>query len=138
MFICRLDRLSRSLKDLIEMVRVLEANSIGLKSLQESIDTTSSSGMLIFHVLGALAEFERNLTWERTQAGLQAARSRRQKGGRPKVLSKHKQVLAVKFYDERKHTVTQICELMGVSRPTLYKYIGASKNSTLPIIVDLD
>ncbi|WP_158784154.1 recombinase family protein [Pantoea sp. BAV 3049] len=127
----RLDRLSRSLKDLIEMVRQLESNNIGLKSLQESIDTTSSSGMLIFHVFGALAEFERNLTRERTQAGLQAARSRGRKGGRPKVLNKDKQALAVQLYDERKHTVTQICELMGVSRPTLYKYIDAAKKEHL-------
>lgn len=127
--IWRLDRLSRSLKDLIEMVKALESNSIGLKSLQESIDTTSSSGMLIFHVFGALAEFERNLTRERTQAGLQAARSRGRKGGRPKVLNKDKQALAVQLYDERKHTVTQICELMGISRPTLYKYIEAAKNT---------
>lgn len=114
------------------MVRQLESNSISLKSLQESIDTTSSSGMLIFHLFGALAEFERNLTRERTQAGLkaglQAARSRGRKGGRPKVLNKDKQALAVKLYDERKHTVAQICELMEISRPTLYKYIDASRN----------
>lgn len=84
--------------------------------------------MLIFHVFGALAEFERNLTRERTQAGLQAARSRGRKGGRPKVLNKDKQALAVQLYDERKHTVAQICALMGVSRPTLYKYINAAKN----------
>lgn len=80
----RLDRLSRSLKDLIEMVRQLESNSIGLKSLQESIDTTSSSGMLIFHLFGALAEFERNLTRERTQVGLQAAGPEDEKEDGPK------------------------------------------------------
>ncbi|UIA90111.1 recombinase family protein [Erwinia tracheiphila] len=112
--IWRRDRLSRSLKDLIEMVKLLESNSIGLKSLQESIDTTSSSGMLIFHLFGALAEFERNLTRERTQAGLQAARARGRKGGCPKALNKDKQALAVRLYDERKHTVAQICELMGI------------------------
>lgn len=127
--IWRLDRLSRTLKDLIEMVKLLESNGIGLKSLQESIDTTSSSGMLIFHLFGALAEFERNLTRERTQAGLQAARARGRKGGRPKVLNKDKQALAVQLYDERKHTVAQICELMGVSKPTLYKYIDSVKNT---------
>ncbi|ECF7068841.1 recombinase family protein [Salmonella enterica subsp. enterica] len=76
--------------------------------------------MLVFHVFGALAEFERNLTRERTQAGLQAARSRGRKGGRPKVPNKVKLALAVQLYDERKHTVAQICELMGASRPTLY------------------
>ena len=122
--IWRLDRLSRSLKDLIEMVKLLESKRIGLKSLQESIDTASSSGMLIF---GALAEFERNLTRERTQAGLLAARARGRKGGRPKVLNKDKQALAVRLYDEKKHTVEQICELMGISRPTLYKYIDSAK-----------
>jgi len=78
----RLDRLSRSLKDLIEMVAQLEERGIGLMSLQESIDTTSSSGKLIFHVFGALAEFERNLIRERTQAGLAAARARGRLGGR--------------------------------------------------------
>jgi DNA invertase Pin-like site-specific DNA recombinase len=123
----RLDRLSRSLKDLIEMVTLLESKGIGLKSLHEAIDTSSSSGKLIFHIFGALAEFERNLIRERTQAGLQAARARGRKGGRPKALNKDKQALAVKLYDERKHTVDQICEMMGISKPTLYKYIEAAK-----------
>ena len=125
----RLDRLSRSLKDLIEMVTLLESKGIGLKSLQEAIDTSSSSGKLIFHIFGALAEFERNLIRERTQAGLQAARARGRKGGRPKSLNKDKQALAVKLYDEKKHTVDQICEMMGISKPTLYKYIDAAKGS---------
>ena len=123
----RLDRLSRSLKDLIEMVTLLESKGIGLKSLQEAIDTSSSSGKLIFHIFGALAEFERNLIRERTRAGLQAARARGRKGGRPKSLSKDKQALAVKLYDEKEHTVDQICEMMGISKPTLYKYIKAAK-----------
>lgn len=124
----RLDRLSRSLKDLIEMVTLLESKGIGLRSLQEVIDTSSSSGKLIFHIFGALAEFERNLIRERTQAGLQAARARGRKGGRPKALNKDKQALAVKLYDEKKHTIDQICEMMGVSKPTLYKYIQAAKS----------
>lgn len=124
----RLDRLSRSLKDLIEMVTLLKSKDIGLKSLQEAIDTSSSSGKLIFHIFGALAEFERNLTRERTQAGLQAARARGRKGGRPKALNRDKQDLAVKLYKEKKHTVDQICEMMGVSKPTLYKYIEAAKS----------
>ena len=122
----RLDRLSRSLKDLIEMVALLDSKGIGLKSLHESIDTTSSSGKLIFHIFGALAEFERNLIRERTQAGLQAARARGRKGGRPKALNKDQQALAVKLYDEKKHTLDQICQMMGISKPTLYKYIETS------------
>jgi len=101
-----------------------------LKSLQEAIDTSSSSGKLIFHIFGALAEFERNLIRERTQAGLQAARARGRKGGRPKALNKDKQALAVKLYDEKKHTVDQICEMMGISKPTLYKYIEAAKSNS--------
>ena len=76
----RLDRLSRSLRDLIETVTLLESRGVQLKSLHESIDTASSSGKLIFHLFGALAEFERNLIKERTLAGLQAARARGTKG----------------------------------------------------------
>ena len=109
------------------MVTLLESKGIGLKSLQEAIDTSSSSGKLIFHIFGALAEFERNLIRERTQAGLQAARARERKGGRPKALNKDKRDLAVNLYDEKKHTVDQICKMMGISKPTLYKYIEAAK-----------
>jgi DNA invertase Pin-like site-specific DNA recombinase len=119
----RLDRLSRSLKDLIEIVALLETKGTGLKSLQESIDTTVSSGKLVFHIFGALAEFERNLIRERTQAGLAAARARGRKGGRPKSLNQDKQALAVKLYEEKKHSIEQICKMMSISKPTLYKYI---------------
>ncbi len=123
----RLDRLSRSLKDLIDMVATLETKGIGLKSLQESIDTTVSSGKLVFHIFAALAEFERNLIRERTQAGLAAARTRGRKGGRPKALNQDKQALAIKLYEEKKHTIAQICKMMGLSKPTLYKYIAANQ-----------
>ena len=123
----RLDRLSRSLKDLIEMVTLLESRGIGLKSLHEAMDTSSSSGKLIFHIFGALAEFERNLIRERTQAGLKAARARGRKGGRPKSLSNDKQALAVKLYDEKKHTINEICTMMGISKPTLYAYLKQEK-----------
>jgi DNA invertase Pin-like site-specific DNA recombinase len=119
----RLDRLSRSLKALIEMVNLLDSKGIALRSIHESIDTSSSSGKLIFHIFGALAEFERNLIRERTQAGLQAARARGRKGGRPKALNADKRALTVKLYDERKHSIGQICEMMGISKPTLYKYV---------------
>jgi DNA invertase Pin-like site-specific DNA recombinase len=119
----RLDRLSRSLKDLIEIVALLESKDIELKSLQEAIDTSSSTGKLIFHIFGALAEFERNLIRERTYAGLKAARARGRKGGRPKALDKDKRALVVKLYEEKKHTIKQICQIMGISKPTLYKYV---------------
>lgn len=125
----RLDRLSRSLKDLIEMVALLDEKGIGLKSLHESIDTSSSSGKLIFHIFGALAEFERNLIRERTHAGLQAARARGRKGGRPKKLDRDKTNLAIQLYTNKEHSIAQICKLVGVSKPTLYKYIAATKNN---------
>jgi DNA invertase Pin-like site-specific DNA recombinase len=118
----RLDRLGRSLKHLIELVGELEERGIGFKSLQESIDTTSSSGRLVFHVFGALAEFERNLIRERTRAGLDAARARGRKGGRPKKLDAKKQALAVKLYKEKRHSVEVICGMFGISKPTLYAY----------------
>jgi DNA invertase Pin-like site-specific DNA recombinase len=123
----RLDRLSRSLKDLIEKVTLLESKGIGLKSLHEAVDTSSSSGKLIFHIFGALAEFERNLIRERTNAGLKAARARGRKGGRPKALNKDKQALAVKLYEEKNHTVNQICTMMAISKPTLYAYLKQDK-----------
>jgi DNA invertase Pin-like site-specific DNA recombinase len=90
----RLDRLGRSLRHLIDTITGLEAQGIGFRSLQENIDTTTSSGKLIFHIFGSLAEFERDLIRERTQAGLEAARSRGRVGDRPKALSKSKAELA--------------------------------------------
>ncbi len=119
----RLDRLGRSLKHLIETVNTLEERGKGFQSLQESIDTTTSSGRLVFHIFGALAEFERNLIRERTQAGLEAARARGRKGGRPKSLDAKKTELLYELYDHKKHTVKEICEMMGISRPTLYSYL---------------
>lgn len=119
----RLDRLGRSLKDLIARAEELKEMGVGLKSLQESIDTTSSGGQLIFHMFGALAEFERNLIRERTQAGLNAARARGRKGGRKKALDRKKRAHAVALYRAREHTVPEICRLMGISRATLYAYI---------------
>ena len=123
----RLDRLSRSLKDLIEMVTRLESSGVGLKSLHEAIDTSSSTGKLVFHLFGALTEFERNLIRERTQAGLWVARARGRLGGRPKALDRNQRGLAVKLYDEKQHTISQICQMMHISKPTLYKYAESAR-----------
>ncbi|MGC9395647.1 MAG: recombinase family protein [Anaerolineae bacterium] len=123
LLVWRLDRLGRSLKDLIEIVAGLEKRGIGLRSLQESIDTTTSGGKLIFHVFGALAEFERNLIRARTRAGLAAARARGRKGGRPKKLDGKKIELARKLYAEKRYTIKEICQILDVSKPTLYKYL---------------
>jgi DNA invertase Pin-like site-specific DNA recombinase len=128
LIIWRLDRLGRSLKDLIALVELLEGRGVGLVSLHESISTASSSGKLVFHLFAALAEFERNLIRERTQAGLMAARARGRKGGRPKALDPAKRQLAVKLYDERRHTVAEICRMLGISKPTLYSYLDEAGN----------
>ena len=119
----RLDRLGRSLQHLISTVTTLEKKDIGFQSLQESIDTTTSGGRLIFHIFGALAEFEHNLIRERTQAGLQAARARGRKGGRPKALDKKKTQLLYKLYDEKQHAISELCDMLGISKTALYGYL---------------
>jgi DNA invertase Pin-like site-specific DNA recombinase len=123
----RLDRLGRSLKHLIELITELEQRNIGFKTLSESLDTTTSGGKLIFHIFGALAEFERNLIRERTQAGLIAARARGRKGGRPPALDDKKKAVAIKLYKEKEHTIQEICRMMGISKPTLYSYVREAK-----------
>ena len=89
----------------------------------ESMDTTTSGGKLVFHIFGALAEFEHNLIKERTSAGLAAARARGSNGGRPLKLDEKKRELAIKLYNERERSIKEICQIMGISRPTLYSYI---------------
>ncbi|MCP4253971.1 MAG: recombinase family protein, partial [Candidatus Scalindua sp.] len=98
-------------------------HGVGLESLHESINTSTPTGKLTFHLFGALAEFERNLICERTQAGLSAARAMGRRGGRRKALDAKKRSIAVNLYEEKKMTVSKICELMGISKPTLYSYI---------------
>jgi DNA invertase Pin-like site-specific DNA recombinase len=121
----RLDRLGRSLKHLIETVTLLQEKGIQLKSLTESIDTGTSGGKLIFHIFGALAEFERNLIRERTNAGLTAARARGKKGGRPKSpLSEDKKLqMAKQMYDDKKIPVADIYKGLGIPKSTFYKYV---------------
>jgi DNA invertase Pin-like site-specific DNA recombinase len=118
----RLDRLGRSLPHLITTMTGLEERGIGFKSLTENIDTTTSGGKLIFHIFGALAEFERNLIRERTTAGLTAARARGKKGGRPKTLTGKKLSIAQDLYDKR-HPILEICQTLKVSKTTLYRSI---------------
>jgi DNA invertase Pin-like site-specific DNA recombinase len=112
----RLDRLGRSLGHLIEQVRALDEMGVGFRSLKESIDTTSPGGRLVFHVFGALAEFERELIRERTMAGLAAARARGRLGGRPKKLTADQDATARRLYEEGDMTVARIAEVLGVSR----------------------
>jgi DNA invertase Pin-like site-specific DNA recombinase len=117
----RLDRLGRSLPHLITTMTDLEERGIGFKSLTENIDTTTSGGKLIFHIFGALAEFERNLIRERTQAGLTAARARGRRGGRPKALRDRQVSIAQALYDDPQRSVAEICQTLKISRATLYR-----------------
>jgi DNA invertase Pin-like site-specific DNA recombinase len=104
----------------------LEDRGIGFKSLTENIDTTTSGGKLIFHIFGALAEFERNLIRERTQAGLMAARARGRRGGRPKTFTAKQLSIALDLYDKR-HPIAEICRTLKVSKATLYRSIKPRK-----------
>lgn len=120
----KLDRFGRSLGHLIEAVRRLEERNVGFRSLQENIDTTTSGGKLVFHLFGALAEFERDLIRERTHAGLQAARARGRKGGRPPVLIGDRLLQAQSLMNDPKNSPRAICATLGISRATLYRHIG--------------
>ena len=119
----RLDRLGRSLSHLIQTIKELSDKKIGFKSLQENIDTITSGGQLIFHIFGALAEFERELIRERTRAGLKAARARGRLGGRPFVLSKREIKKLKKHYNKKELSVKEICRLFNITKPTLYRYL---------------
>ncbi|MDQ6643005.1 MAG: recombinase family protein [Chloroflexota bacterium] len=127
----KLDRLGRSLPHLVETVQALSSRRVGFKSLQEQIDTTTSAGNLIFHIFASLAEFERDLIRERTNAGLQAARARGRKGGRPKGGDQKKQKAALALKKDGSHSIREICEIVGISRNTYYKYTR-SDSSALP------
>jgi DNA invertase Pin-like site-specific DNA recombinase len=120
----RLDRLGRSLRHLIETVTDLSQRDVGFRSLTEQIDTTTPGGKLVFHVFGALAEFERDLIRERTQAGLQAARARGRVGGRPKALDDPKKLaMAKQLYADPTNAIDDICRTLGISRTTFYRYV---------------
>ena len=93
--------------------------------MRENIDTTSPGGRLIFHVFGALAEFEREIIRERTNAGLSAARSRGRKGGRPKSMDDKKITMAKALFNDKKNSIKDICEALKVSKPTLYRYLNS-------------
>ncbi len=128
----KLDRLGRSLSHLVETVRDLGAKGVGFTSLQEQLDTTTAGGKLIFHIFAALAEFERDLIRERTNAGLAAARARGRQGGRPKGVDQKKQQAALALKHEARHSVREICEIVGISRNTYYKYTRTDDTPAAP------
>lgn len=124
--IWKLDRLGRSLAHLVATVNALSARNIGLKSLNDPIDTTTPQGRLVFNMFAALSEFERDLIRERTQAGLTAARARGRKGGRPKGLptkALSTASAAETLYREGKLTAQQIADQLHISKSTLYAYL---------------
>jgi len=124
----RLVRLGRSLRDLIDRIAELEARGVGFRSITENIDTTSSGGKLVFHIFGAMAEFERNLISERTKAGLEAARKRGRKGGRkPKVSAKQIETMK-KLYAEKTLSLAEIAEQFGVVKGTVHRYVKAKSS----------
>ena len=127
----RLDRLGRSLKDLVQRVGEMKQQGIRFKSLQENIDTSSPGGKFQFHVFSALAEFERDLIRERTMAGLRAARARGRLGGRPRQMTTEKIKMAASLMKDTSVSVPEICQTLNVSRTTLYRYVapnGALRN----------
>src|SRR6266567_4579182 len=120
----KLDRLGRSLRHLIDTVNALKERGIGFRSLTEGIDTTTPAGRLVFHIFGALAEFERDLLRERTQAGLAAAAARGRRGGRPRSMTALKLRTARELRETSGLTLDEIAETVGVSRRTLSRYLG--------------
>lgn len=124
----KLDRLGRSLKHLITLIDEFHQRGINFRSLSEGIDTRTPAGKMVFQIFGAVAEFERSLIVERTNAGLSAARSRGRNGGRPKGLTKKAEQtshIAASLYQERKLSTREICEQLNISSATLYRYLRA-------------
>jgi DNA invertase Pin-like site-specific DNA recombinase len=123
----RLDRLGRSLQELINLVNTIHAKGAGFKSLTENMDTTTPGGKLVFHFFAALAEFERDIIQERTRAGLAAARARGRKGGRPpldKDPAKRKKVeMAKALHADPQNSIEDICRTLHISRATLFRYV---------------
>jgi DNA invertase Pin-like site-specific DNA recombinase len=125
----KLDRLARSLRQLIDTIEELEKKGIGFKSLTENIDTTTSGGRLVFHIFGALAEFERILIKERTMAGLKAAKAMGKKGGRPQALQAEDLRDAKALLKNKKITVKEVAKRLKVDPSTLYRYLPGGRSS---------
>lgn len=127
----KLDRLGRSIQHLIQLIKTLQDKKITFRSLQENMDTATSGGKLIFHIFSALAEFERDIIRERTQAGLKAARARGRMGGRPPLLDTRKIKRMIEMYDAQKNTVAEISKIYNISRPSFYNYLNKRKRKSV-------
>lgn len=128
----RLDRLGRSLPDLVQIITELETRQIGFESLTEKIDTTTATGKLVFHLFAALAEFERNLTRERTAAGLAAARARGRAGGRKPKLSEQQRGMIRQLMANPATKPADVMASFEISRATLYRIVSESKGEPAP------
>lgn len=133
----KLDRAGRSLKHLIKIVTELNEKEIGFISLKESLDTTSSTGKLMFHIFASLAEFERDIIRERTLAGLSSARARGRVGGRPHVMDTNKIAMAKSMMADKSISVKDICKALSVSKSTLYKYLNEDREKNVLSIYQL-
>jgi DNA invertase Pin-like site-specific DNA recombinase len=125
----KLDRLARSMRQLIDSVEALQARGIGFRSLTEAIDTTSPGGLLVFHLFGALAQFERSIIRERSRAGLDAARARGRIGGRKPVLSAKDLTVARAMLRDDSITVEEVARRLGVAPATLYRHIPGGRSA---------
>ena len=123
----RIDRLGRSVADLVSLVGDLEARGVQFRSLTEAIDTTTPGGELVFHIFAALAQMERRLISERTRAGLTAARARGRVGGRPTVMTPHKLAAAISLRTTTDLSLTQIAAQLSISRTTLVTHLAAQR-----------
>lgn len=136
MVVWKLDRLGRSMKHLIETIKTLHSRDIGFTSLQETIDTNTSTGKLIFHVFSAIAEFETDLIRERTHAGLRSARARGRQGGRRFKLEDKQVKRMIELYDEKNMSLKEICTLFNISQPGFYvyrnRYLQSNSSSLSP------
>src|SRR3954453_7617970 len=128
--IWRLDRLGRSLRNLIDIFGHLEQRGVAVRSLTESLDTSTPGGRLVFHVFASLAEFERDLIRERTLAGLAAARARGRVGGRPTVWTAEKLQTAAEMYRDGNHDVATIARVLGVSRASVYRGLAGIRKAS--------
>ncbi|STX55650.1 transposase (resolvase, DNA invertase) [Legionella beliardensis] len=121
----RLDRLGRSMVHLVSLIETLREKGVGFKSLCDgAINTTTASGELVFNIFSSMAQFERRLIQERTHAGLQAARARGRKGGRPKVDASKIQA-AKRMHQDKALSIADICKVLNISKPTLYRYLAS-------------
>ena len=127
----KLDRLARSLEQLVETVEDLGARGVGLRSLTEAIDTATAGGRLVFHVFAALAEFERGVVRERTLAGLRAARARGRLGGRPPALGAKDLAAARALLKDPGITVLEVAKRLGVAASTLYRHLPRARAAAL-------